>query len=101
MIYDDFVEKPIIWWNENIVCRYPYRGSIILLFCLTYASAGYYPANILEKVAAKELCSTAKRRLHSTPGMGMTGRAQETEGKGRKNKKRMGKKNESQDEGRH
>ena len=71
-----------------------------MLFYLTYASPGYYPANILGKVASKELCSKAKRRLHSTPGMGKRGRAQETEGKSRKNKKRMGKKNESQDEGR-
>ena len=31
---------------------------------------GYYPANILEKVASKELCSKAKRRSHPTPGMG-------------------------------
>ena len=66
---------------------------------LTYFP-GYYPANILEKVASKELCSKAKRRSHPTPGMGKTGRAPETEGKKRKNKKRMGKKNESQDEGR-
>ena len=66
---------------------------------LTYFP-GYYPANILEKVASKELCSKAKRRSHPTPGMGKTGRAQETEGKSRKNKKRMGKKNESQDKGR-
>ena len=75
------------------------RGSIILLLYLTYFP-GYYPANILEEVASKELCSKAKRRSHPTPGMGKTGRAQEKEGKSRKNKKRMGKKNESQDKGR-
>ena len=51
-------------------------------------------------MASKEFCSKAKRGSHPTPGMGKTGRAQETEGKSRKKKKRMGKKNESQDKGR-
>ena len=62
--------------------------------------AGHYLANLLEKVAGKEICSKPKRRSHTTTGMGETGRVEETEGKSRKNKKRMGKENESQDQGR-
>ena len=67
---------------------------------MSFDYAGHYPANLLEKVAGEELCPAAKRRSHTTPGMGETGRTQETEGKSRKNKKRMGKKVESQNKGR-
>ena len=81
-------------------CRSELFSDILgFTFFMLFDFAGHYPSNLLEKVAGKELCPAAERRSHTAPGMGETGRTQETEGKSRKNKKRMGKKDESQDKG--